>query len=101
MKLLAAADGSARSDRIIGLLIGLLIGKPVAARRQRDLVLYAMPPVPRRASAFSSAPQTRRLYLGDAEQVLRPIRKRLAEPRLRAHVKHRAGFPAGQIRHVL
>jgi nucleotide-binding universal stress UspA family protein len=95
MKVLFAADGSDCTRRALDYLIthdwpGL--GSKVS-------VFTVALPVPHRAAAFAGPQLVHLYYEDDAEQVLRPVRERLAGSRAEVDYSYVVGHPAQAIVH--
>ncbi len=93
MKILFAADGSAYTQRALDYLVmhdWLRAGNQIC-------VFYAALPVPHRAADMAGRALTHHYYEDEAEQVMRPIRERLAGAHIEAEYAHVAGHTAESI----
>ena len=95
MKILFAADGSEFTRRALDYLLThdwLRAGNAIS-------VFTAVMPVPHRAAAMAGPALTHQYYEDDAEQVLRPIRERLAGTSVDVEYAHVVGRSAEAIVH--
>ena len=93
MRILLAADGSEYTRRALDYLVEHDWLRP----GNRLTVFTVALRVPHRAAAFAGPDLVRNYYEDDAEQVLRPIRERLAGSRAEVDYGHVVGHPAEAI----
>ena len=96
MKILAAVDGSPYTKRMLAYLAA---HDEWLGSRHRYTVFHGVLEVPHRAAALAGPKLTHLYYDDDAEQVLRPIRERLAGCKAEVDYGHVVGRSAESIVH--
>lgn len=96
MKILIAVDGSAQTEHILA----YLSGHQLLASGNEFTVMTVVLELPRRAASYVSGDVVKGYYQEEADKVLEPVRKYLADKGVAASFEFKVGHPANEIAHA-